>query len=177
MKIGLEFTEIWPLRVSSGGHIGFSGSVYFPECFHWFYQVIRSHELVYQVSHFYRNVQIYYTTVLHYMVQCNVEQEHYVTFCPSTIWMTETAIAIPRLFLKNVNPREEYNMVRWTRGCLPSVSAVSGSLTFISSGVWVIMSPRYIDSASNISTDQWLERMHETVESHGYGLMVVTYYR
>ncbi len=34
MKIGLAFTEISPIRVSSGGHIGFSGSIYFPECFH-----------------------------------------------------------------------------------------------------------------------------------------------
>ena len=51
---------------SSGGHIGFSGNIYFPECFHRFYQTVRSGELVYKVSHFYPNVQIYYITVLHY---------------------------------------------------------------------------------------------------------------
>ena len=58
MKIGQAFTEIWPMLVSSAGHIGFSGSIYFPECFHWFYQIIRSNERVYQVSHFYPNVQM-----------------------------------------------------------------------------------------------------------------------
>ena len=51
MKIGQAFTELRPKGLSCGVHIGFSGSMYFPECFHWFYQIIRSNERVYQVSH------------------------------------------------------------------------------------------------------------------------------
>ena len=34
------------------------GRIYFPERFHRFYQLIKFNELVYQVSHFYPNVQI-----------------------------------------------------------------------------------------------------------------------
>ena len=66
MKIGQEVTETRAvglgLPVSSRVHIGFHpklrkqnfGSIYFPECFHWFYQTIRSNEFVNQVSHFFR---------------------------------------------------------------------------------------------------------------------------